>query len=41
MPDILLQEILDLLTVKFGTIIDLLDDIDTNLTPANANDNEV
>lgn len=41
MPDILLQEILDLLTIKFGTIIDLLDDIDTNLTPANANDNEV
>lgn len=39
MPDILLQEILDLLTVKFGTIIDLLDDIDTNLTPVN--DNEV
>ena len=41
MPDILLQEILDLLTIKFGTIINLLDDIDTNLTPANANDNEV
>ena len=40
MPTILLTEILDLLTTKFTTIISLLNDIDTNLTPANEN-NEV
>lgn len=41
MPTILLTQILDLLTEKFTTIISLLNDIDTNLTPVNEDNNEV